>query len=379
MTRAHERLLAECRRLIDVKRATTGDSAHTSALSAAEWDELAITAEQQLLTPLLALAPPHDAPAEYSAFLRQRGSHVAHYNVLLLAELKRVLAALSQHGIDALTYKGPVLALDAYGAAAARSYVDADLLVRDDSIGAAIDVLQTLGYHTRHALGTNAQRLYIATYRQIPLDSARGEFVIELHTSLMPAYLPLGSPTGEWFVRRRTVVIGNVQLDTLSLEDHLLLLCMHGTKECWPHLRAVADVAGILARQSIDMTTVQQRARELNCVRALQLGLELAAWLGGSARTPTPVAGRIRQRLLSADKAPAAADEVRVVLPSLDRTRDRARFALHHVTGHTLRDWAYWPWGDRALAATRVTRPVRLAWVYATAAARKIFRMRPQG
>ncbi len=372
---AQQRILDECR-----TRTTLAASETRTPLTDEQWAQFAILADMHLLTPMIALSPPGDAPAEYIEHLRQRVSHVATYNLLFMAELRRVLDALETHGIGTILFKGPIAAMDAHGTPAARAYVDADVLVPRDSIWRATALLESLGYRVRESFGTNARRLYVETYNQLAMQSADGLFVIELHTALLPSYLPLGRPNDDMFIRRRALTVSNVRVHTLSLEDHLLLLCAHGSKEAWPHLRSIVDVAGVIARNDIDWLAVHARAVAVHAAGALELGVALAAWLTGDGRALrvapriARIADAVTRRMMSNDPEAGPASEVAVVLPSIDRQRDRLRFAIHHVSGHSIKDWDYWPGGDQGLALTRATRPVRLAVTYAGVAARRLFR-----
>jgi hypothetical protein len=69
---------------------------------------------------------------------------------------------------------------------------------------------------------------------------------------------------------------------TLSPEDLILFLCVHGAKHEWDQLIWVCDVAEtIRAYPGLDWTTVQQRAAETGSLRMLQLGLFLAHEIAG--------------------------------------------------------------------------------------------------
>jgi hypothetical protein len=68
-------------------------------------------------------------------------------NHRLGADLAEVVAALGQEGIDTIVLKGGALARTVYGNPAQRPMVDLDLLVRQEQMAHAGDVLGTLGYH----------------------------------------------------------------------------------------------------------------------------------------------------------------------------------------------------------------------------------------
>ena len=69
-------------------------------------------------------------PPTVISFLRRSFQETTWRNTLLAGELTRVLDLLASHGIDAVPFKGPVLAALAYENVAMRQFSDLDLLVQ---------------------------------------------------------------------------------------------------------------------------------------------------------------------------------------------------------------------------------------------------------
>ena len=63
-------------------------------------------------------------------------------------ELLRILDILQQNAVSALPYKGPLLALIAYGDSTLRSFDDLDILVTDADYFKTKTILQQHGYIT---------------------------------------------------------------------------------------------------------------------------------------------------------------------------------------------------------------------------------------
>src|SRR3989442_13911657 len=80
--------------------------------------------------------------------LRPRARESADRNLRLTSELVRILDACSTHGVRALAYKGPTLAVLAYGDLGLRPFRDLDIVVDPADIDAGRALLQRLGYHT---------------------------------------------------------------------------------------------------------------------------------------------------------------------------------------------------------------------------------------
>src|SRR5262245_55680778 len=67
-------------------------------------------------------------------------------NALLTGELCRLINLFRDEGIDAIAYKGPVLAQFAYGNLALRRFVDLDVIVRKSDVLQAREILLNEGY-----------------------------------------------------------------------------------------------------------------------------------------------------------------------------------------------------------------------------------------
>src|SRR2546422_9313649 len=72
----------------------------------------------------------------------------ARRNLYMLRALLEILDLFEQHGIRAIPFKGPLLAAQAYGDVALRSFLDLDILIQPNELGHARSLLLSRGYHT---------------------------------------------------------------------------------------------------------------------------------------------------------------------------------------------------------------------------------------
>src|SRR5260370_38643204 len=75
-------------------------------------------------------------------------------SVQLTAELFRLLDLFAREGIQVLPFKGPTLAMAAYGNLALRQFTDLDLLIRKEDVLRARGILLENGYRTDLQLNT---------------------------------------------------------------------------------------------------------------------------------------------------------------------------------------------------------------------------------
>jgi hypothetical protein len=199
------------------------------------------------------------------------------------AELLRLLDRFEAAEIGVLVVKGPVLAVQAYGDSAMRSYGDLDLLVRQRDIRRATELMIADGYQAAVPLRAVDAGKIPGQYLFSNPDS---KFLVELHNDFTLRYFPRRLPIEEFFARQIRVRLDAHEVPVLSVEDELVLICIHGAKHFWERLMWIADVAALVTRQStMDWERVAESTNAVGAERMLHTGLRLAADL---LHTPLP-------------------------------------------------------------------------------------------
>ncbi|HLJ53919.1 MAG TPA: nucleotidyltransferase family protein, partial [Chthonomonadaceae bacterium] len=165
---------------------------------------------------------------------------------------------------------------------------------------------------------------------------------------------------------------------SLSAEDMLIFLCVHGAKHQWSRLGWIMDVAEhVRSSPGLDWSAALAEAERLACVRMLLLGLLLAGDILGA-----PVQDDVFARARQDDSVASLAREVRDWLNAAElrprgaaaslwfytRLRDRAREAILHPLRLAA---SVSVWDLQALRLPRqlfalyaLLRPARLLWKY---------------
>jgi hypothetical protein len=213
----------------------------------------------------------------------------------LTAELIKVMELLRASGVQAMPYKGPVLAVDAYGDVALREFEDLDIIVRQSDMATVDAVMKGLGYRSNHvwSFGGGLSSAVVPgeyDYR----DEARG-MIVEFHTECTLRHFPVRPDLDAMARRLVPVAISGHEIATFAPEDMVLLLCVHGSKDFWERISWVADISEFVRSHArIDWSAVADRARELRVGRMLNLGLALAKQLLG-APLPGEMAARVER------------------------------------------------------------------------------------
>jgi protein O-GlcNAc transferase len=192
-------------------------------------------------------------------------------------ELTGVLDALASSGVEAIPFKGPALAIRAYGGFGFRAFGDLDFLVRDPDLATTIATLRQLGYAPEEQLTEAQFQLIHRLQGQEQLFKDTTGTLIEPHTRLTGVKLALDIDyPGLWRRAQRVELNGRTVL-LFAPEDDLLVLAIHGGKELWWNIKWVCDIAAfIAAHPRLDWIALLARAREQGCLRMLLLATALA-------------------------------------------------------------------------------------------------------
>ena len=233
--------------------------------------------------------PQGSVPQEVVDYFRSASGVILRHNLALTAELIAILDSLADAGMQGVPFKGPVLAVSAYGSLALRSFADLDILIPLPDLDRAVAVLEARGFEPAVAADTQ----YVASECQLRLSAPNGP-VVELHWRLMEKNFSCPEDMEGLWRRMTTIELAGKSMPALGHEDLLLYLCLHGAKHQWDRLEWICSVAELMRRPSTDWSEIRSRARRLGCVRALYLGLYLANCLLG-----VPLPGECRGEVLA--------------------------------------------------------------------------------
>jgi hypothetical protein len=286
-------------RLCSHTQGRDGQAAVIAALteSRLDWSALLAAASAHSVAPrvcqrLLELPGDGVLPADQHERFRQEFLGNLHRNFLLTAELIRLLRACEHSGLQAVPFKGPVLAQQAYGDLALRQFADLDVVLPHSQIAEAHRVLEGMDYRSENAAVAIAEGRIPGQYAY--RNPSRG-VLVELHSEKTLRYLPVPLDWKALAARLETVAIAGQSLRTFSTEDTMMLLCVHGTKHFWTRLGWICDIAELAqAPRGIDWPRAGRLALKMRCHRMWLLGLALANHLL-AAPLPEAAARQIRR------------------------------------------------------------------------------------
>lgn len=265
----------------DVTEQTAADI--RQAASEIDWGRLIEFSRTHYVLPLLyrrlSEVCSEQVPPERLAEMHRLYQDLVIQNLLLTHELTSLLKMITDEGIDVMPYKGPVLAQALYDEVDLRQFGDLDVIIAPKDMQAVEKLMLKAGY--QHYLGAKTAvelRAYLqdrANHTYDFLHPTKG-ILVEVHWRFWPVYFSAVHPSQVWSRRQSSTLLGR-SVSTLSIEDYLLILCMHGSRHMWLRLSWLCDIAVLLHKHlDLDWEKVMTRARLWGCQRMLKLGLFLA-------------------------------------------------------------------------------------------------------
>ena len=315
-----------------------------------DWDKLLSLAKKHSVVSLVYLALQNSGvdsvPTAVLGSLREDLRQTARFNLMLSAELAKILTLLENLGIDTRALKGPVLAETLYGNIAMRSFSDLDLLISPHDLLRTKNVLEASGYSLTSTLHWPCDSACFRA-RGCQLSFERSGVSIDLHWRLMPGRLPEPFDENQAWPGRLGVPVGGGRAWTLSREHMLLFLCVHGAQHLWMRLGWICDVARMIQIETeMDWTYLFAQASQTRSKRMLSLGLSLAAdlldgdipppalkWLASEDRTKK-LAVTVQRRFLVCAPIPVPPlDAFRLGARMFDCAKDALRYMFEMLFG----------------------------------------------
>jgi hypothetical protein len=339
------------------------------------WATFLHYAEKHAVVPLVARqAKSFDqasVPPEFRDRLQELQREQTILALPLTAELFRMQEHFAKAGIEVLVTKGPALAVRCYSDPSMRQYADLDIAVREGDIRRTTQAMLELAYEPRVSLAAIDAKRSAGEYA---FRKSGTNLLVEFHTERTFRYYPRRLQIEKVFDRRDSVTIDGRDVPALSLEDELVLICVHGAKHFWERLMWIADVAALISRQPLDWDRALAVTREVGAERILRLGLRLASDMLGaelppqlrasvqSDRTVAKLASQIESRLASREPR-----EIGILQRAAFRVRMRGSllpglaYLLRLSMSPTEEDWTLGKQGARPALIDAISRPLRLA------------------
>ncbi|UPT76862.1 nucleotidyltransferase family protein [Sulfurovum sp. XGS-02] len=206
----------------------------------------------------------------------------AHYmsisqrNMLMSAELIRIMKLLEDNGIEALAFKGPTLAQQVYGDITLRQFGDLDVLIKKEDIYKIDDLLQSHGYKRLLTLTPVQEKIWIKYAHDLGLIHSQKGTHFEMHWSFLDEDYPMQLNLDSYWNNLQKIEINGKKIPTFSSENLLVYLCIHGSKHLWERIGWIKDIDLLIKNYEIDWERINEISKNTNFERMIYLGLLLS-------------------------------------------------------------------------------------------------------
>src|SRR3984885_2190444 len=275
-----------------------------------DWDYIFTEAEENSVTPLLGRNLQALASDTIPGAVLERLKNVCRANTIrclfLTAELTKILELFRARGIQGIAYKGPALAVQAYGDVTLRQFEDLDIIIRQDDLQKANEVMLGLGYRPRFEWILSSGAASSLVPGEYNYRDEKRRVMVELHTELTLRHFPSVPDLKDFSNRLVAVKLNEREVPTFSVEDALIVLSIHGAKDFWERFSWIADVSELVQRYpNLDWDATIQRAEAMDAERMLHTALLLATGLLDVA-----LPDKVRRRIQADRAANVVAGEI---------------------------------------------------------------------
>ncbi len=315
-------------------------------------------------------------PRDARRQLRRLYEQNALRNLLLTAELLRLLRLFEDSDVPAIPYKGPALAAFVYGDIALRRTDDLDILVRRCDAWKAREVLVGAGFAPQVTAAQEQMPLLFKSECDLSFVHRRTGLEVEIHWALVPPFYGLPFDSEGLWSRLEHVNLEGTLVPALAREDLLLALCIHGGKHLWERLEWICSLAELTRPCfELDWESLRSRAARLYCQRMLSLGLALARDLLEaelpdremvhlrSDKALDSLVRQVREHIFS-EKPHDLFHVTLFRLRARERTLDRIRYCLVRALTPTYEDMGFLRLKPRLFFLYYLARPFRLGLAF---------------
>ena len=347
-----------------------------------DWNYLQLMAERHRVVPSLyyhlVAECPEAIPSQVRSRLEKLNQENTRSNLLLTGELLKIIELLEARGIAAVPFKGPTLALWAYGDVGRREFGDLDILVKKPDVPAIRKLLVSEGFTPRPELNAAQQAATLRFDCSHNFANERNIW-LDVHWDFVVPSASVQIDTDKLWDRLQPILVNRRELKTVSVEDLLLILCLHGFTHFWERLGWIGDVAALIeSQEKIDWHLLLKNADRMGSRRILSLGLYLASNLLGISvpldvwtrvpadATVVALAEQVQRGLFTEGiERLGILSELRLNLAMKEGTRDKLTSCIRLLATPRVDDWKLLPLPGSLFFLYYALRPFRLTGKYA--------------
>lgn len=194
----------------------------------------------------------NEIPKDVFSKIKMINMDIVKRNMLMTAELLKVMKLLQENNIESIAFKGPTLSEMAYGDVVSRQYVDLDLFIKIDDIELIQNILKEYNYKMLLDLNEFETDFRKKHSHELSMINELKNVHIELHWNFLDNDNPINLKGLEPFNDINKLSINNSILNSFNIEKLLIYLCVHGASHLYERIEWIIDIDKLINKNSID-------------------------------------------------------------------------------------------------------------------------------
>lgn len=230
--------------------------------------------------------------------LKSTYTQIVQKNMLMSAELIRIMKVFEENDIKALAFKGPTLSKIAYDDITIRQFSDLDILIPTKDLHHAASLLTQNNYTIHGSIDFLNDPIWIKGTKDMTLFHERKNVVIEMHWKLFHSTFTNYTEKVNIWDKTEKIKINNINIPTLNTNMLLTYLCIHGSRHLWERIEWITDIDRVINHREIEWNEVLKLADNFQSKTMLLLGLSLSHILLGTI-LPTEIQNKTQTKKIT--------------------------------------------------------------------------------
>ena len=245
-----------------------------------DWDSVIESAYMHGVLPLVhkSLKSVSTISESVKAEFKNINFSISRRNMLMSAELIKIIELFNANSIRSIAIKGPVLSQIIHNDITQRQFTDLDILIDVSQIYEAVKLLVDIGYEPEYSIEYLKNKTLLNVGKDFPATNTANDVLIEFHWRLFLDRYIKKSNIDLFSDKNHRCIINNVSVETLELNAQLLYLLLHGSKHYWERLKWIVDIDRLVRiyTDQIDWKRLITTAQEMEIEFMVYLGLAVS-------------------------------------------------------------------------------------------------------
>lgn len=199
---------------------------------------------------------------------------------MLSGELLTIINLLKSYEIEAIAYKGPILAFKIYDNISFRTFNDLDIFIKKSNAIKLIKILNTLEYDSFFYSKGELKPAYLKSQKGIVLTNKKSGLFLDTQWKISGNFFSFPTkPENLLMNNLKNFNFQNNEFKVFSNENMFIILSMHAAGHQWSRLSWLCDISELIKKDELDWYEIMDNSQKLGVNRIINTNLILINYL----------------------------------------------------------------------------------------------------